>query len=358
VVFANYAFDVWPQDLFRIQGGKLQELLVTLKHRGPTPPDLSAPDILGRLIFTEAYRPIGPGYYGDPEIDRILESYAALADDTILAMPIAGLTMVRRLFDLAGRRLLLISSDKAFTHEEQLSGLDMRAVQLHGASFSMTVNYHAIGRFFEEQGGLYAATSPRPLGVRTACFLLGGDPASFGDTRLAFRQQFDELAPAELYPLYASQQRECKTIHLDHFLGLLRLSRWDPLIVSMFDRTPREEAHEAPEELKRELSLALERVWENFFLMERDLPFELARFALALKRPLDAIRYGRASLELFGEHPVTLNNLGIAHHYAGDRAEALRCFERASALAPGYATPRRWRERLLASPEWPASPSP
>jgi hypothetical protein len=44
---------------------------------------------------------------------------------------------------------------------------------------------------------------------------------------------------------------------------------------------------------------------------------------------------------------VTLANLGIAHHYSGDRAEALRCFERSSALAPDYATPRRWRERVL-----------
>lgn len=352
VVLANYAFDVWPQDLFKVEGGKLHEVLITLKHATTAEPDLSAPDVLEHLSPSHTFRTIQSGYYDDPVIDDVLDGYAGLGD-TVLAMPITAFQTLRRLFGIAGRRLLLLGSDKAYTHEEQLSGLDMRAVQLHGASFSMAVNYHAVGRFFEREGGVYAAPTPRFGGLRatcalqTACFLLGGDAEAFADTLLAFRQQFEELGgPADFAPLYVHEQRDRTTVHLEHFLGLLRLSRWDPVIVFQFGRTALEEAHDAEDQLKTELRLALERAFDNFFPIGRDLPFELARFSLALKRPLDAIRYGRVSLELFGEHPVTLSNLGIAHHYAGDRAEALRCFARSIVLAPSYATPRTWRDRV------------
>jgi hypothetical protein len=348
VVLANYAFDVLPQDVFRIEGGRLHEVRVTLRHRRPSVPDLADPDVLMALDATFDKHEVEEGYYGDAELDRILGGYRARLADTTIPMPVAAFRGLRSLIDMARGRLLVLASDKAYAHEDQLAGLPAQPFQLHGGSFSMMVNFHAMAQLFEGRGGLAAATSQRHLGLQTVALCLGGDAAALAGTSRAFRGHLDELGPYDVCGLLAHQGRACKSIGLEHFLQLLRLSRWDPMVVHELGKDALEEAHDAPEPLRRELGLSLERVFDRFYPMGRDLPFELARFSLALRRPRDAIRYGEASLALFGEHAVTYANLGVAHHYAGDPAAALACFDRSIAHADGYATPREWRQRVLA----------
>jgi tetratricopeptide (TPR) repeat protein len=356
VLLANYAFDVWPQDFFRVDHGALHEVRVSLRHRSRGAPDLSRPRVVGSLKLSFSLTPVDREYYGDPEIDRILGHYLERLTDTTVAIPIAAFHGLRRLFDIAGRRVLLIASDKALTQEDQIVSLDMTMIDLHGGSFSTVVNYHAVGQFFVNQGGIYAC-SQRFSGLQTAVFVLGGDERRFPETVLAYREHVDEFSPWDSYMLLAHQHRECTSFTLEHFLTLLRLSRWDPLVVHEFGGGALEQAQDAPEMLKEQLRQALERVWDNFFPVDRDLPFELARFSLALKRPDEAVRWGTVSLEMFGDHAVTWANLGLAHYHAERPEEALRCFERSIALAPAYASPKAWRALVLGELEGRESPA-
>jgi hypothetical protein len=358
VVIANYAFDTFTTDLFRVADGRLEELRLALRAPGAEPPDLSEPEVMAKLQLGWAGHLVEPdGYYGDPILDRILAGYRDRLADTTLAINVGAFRGLRHLLDISGRRLLLLSSDKGHTHEDELSYVHHPHIQFHG-SLSMLVNYHALGAYFAALGGVYLPTSQRPLGLKTVACLLGGDADRFADTLLEFRERADIFGPSDFYTLIASSRRDCAAISLEHFLGLLRMSHFDPSVVHEFGKEVLDKVQAAGDALKLELRVALEHVWENFFPMNRDLPFELGRFFLAMRRPLEAVRFNQHSIDLFGEHPVTYSNMGIGHYYAEDPDAAVACFDKALALDPSYALPKAWRTRVLAEKERGLAPAP
>src|SRR5262249_38352202 len=342
-------FDTLVQALFRAENGKLHEVRVSLRSR-QAQPDLSRPEIMSELQCRYANREIGAAYYDDPGLNAMLEGYRASLAETTFAVPIGAFTALRNLIDIAGGRLLLLSSDKGYTHEDELYGVNQQPIEFHG-SLSMMVNYHALGQYIAGQGGLYAATSPRQAGLKTAALILGGSAAQFTDTLLAFRERADVFGPYDLFNVLANLRKDAPTISPDHFLGLLRLSHFDPYIVHQFARDVVGTLAGAPEVLRMEIRLALDRVQENYYPVGNDLPFELARLYMALKRPLDGLRLLHQSIELFGENAATYVNMGLCHYYAENPPAALRSFDRAIELSPDFAVARAWRARVTAEIE-------
>ena len=252
---------------------------------------------------------------------------------------------------IAGQRLLVLSSDKGYTHEDELYYLTGQAIQFHG-SFSTMVNYHAMGQFIRGRGGVYIATSQRQLNLKTVALLLGGDADYFADTLLEFRERVDTFGPYDYYTLInhlrvAVQQN----LSMDGCMELLRLSHFDPQIFLEFNRILLENAANLNDTARAEMQVALERIWDNFFPLGKDLPFEIARMYLAIRRPREALRYNEISLQMFGEHPVTYCNMGICHYHAEDYQEARRYFARSLALNPDYGLPKAWLARVNAEQE-------
>ena len=89
-------------------------------------------------------------------------------------------------------------------------------------------------------------------------------------------------------------------------------------------------------------------MWDNFYPMGADVAFEIARILAALQLPLDALRYYKESLRLFGPHHATFYNMGICLYQLQQPQEALRFMDRSLALKPDYARAREWRNRLQA----------
>jgi len=351
VVLGNYAFDTFRQDLFRIANGEVSEVRVTTRSPSEGSPDLSRTDIISQLKIQYTTRPIGDDYYDDPVLNKVLGHYRDRLAETTIAMPLGGFIGLRRLFEIAGRRLLLLSSDKGFTHEDELYHPSQHTMQFHTGCMSMMVNYHAIGQYFIQQGGLYAATSGRMINLKTAAGVIGGNAEQFADTLSAFRERIDTFGPSDFFELLQYQRQECRAISVEHFLGLLRMSHWDPGLVYEYAGQVLALAQNLSEPLQLELRLALERAWENYFPGPQNLPFEMARIFMALRRPQEGIRFNQYSLDLHGEQPVTYVNMGVCHYYAENPAEAMRCFERSLALNPGFGLAKAWSARLAAELE-------
>ena len=66
-------------------------------------------------------RPVAPGHYGDADLDALLEHYRGNLRDTVVTIPRAAIECIRRLRELAGDRLLVLSADKAHSTEESLA---------------------------------------------------------------------------------------------------------------------------------------------------------------------------------------------------------------------------------------------
>lgn len=348
IVFANYILDSLIQDAFRIREGVLEEALVTLRHPSENPP-LSDPNCMVDITAHYDYRPAQLPYYQNPVFDGILQGYRGALADTHLLFPIGPLRCLSRLRALCNDRLLLLSADKGYTEEEELFFLSEQYLQSHGCVSTM-VNYHALGSYTTAEGGLSLTGSQLQQSLKCVGLLFGRRDKTlreqFADTVIAFHSHADDFGPYDFYTHASAVREPGAGLSMDGIFTLLRLSRHDPNVVldnaqRIIDLVPT-----ANDQVRRELVLLLERTFENYVPIGRDLPFELGRIYLMLNRPRDAIRFNEMSLKLFGEHAVTWSNQALCYHNGEDDTQALRCLDRALALDPENATARAWRARL------------
>lgn len=350
IVFANYIFDTIAQDLFRIEGGQLSEGLVTLRHPPDGNPDLANPGVLSALTSDFSYRPAAEPYYGDPELDGLLDTYKEALASTDVLIPIAAIRCLRQLIALASGRLLLVASDKGHTHLDEMFFSHGHHIQYHG-SVSCMVNFDALARLFMGRGGTALHTSKRGTSLKSAAYILGLRREELMATQHAFQEYAERLGPDDYYRLIRAQNPEAATV--EHVLSVLYLSRFDPDVFCQFSGSLVHNAPLASEALQEELLRAMALLRTRHYPIGLDLPFELSRVYLALGRPREALRSCQESLRLYGEHAVTWLNAGLCHYAAEEAEEARRCIRRALALAPDHPIARAWMARL--QPEAPTA---
>lgn len=157
-VIANYLFDTLYHDIFQVANKQLMEGLISIGSRQSVEEDPLDPDIINRLENLYEYKSIPSieDYYQNEEGDelylsRILQWYVRYFNDNqqtaSLLLPIGALRSIRRLCRISNHRALVISGDKGNNHPEQFIGLADPHIAVHG-SFSLMVNYHAIGAYF------------------------------------------------------------------------------------------------------------------------------------------------------------------------------------------------------------------
>ncbi len=340
VILANYAFDTFRNDIFCVERGQLNE--VGLTSRAPT----TEPIELAQVQTRYAQRSIDPSsYYDEPLYNQLLADYRALLVDATFMIPVGSLRALDRLLDVSGGRGLLLSSDKGFTHVDELFQPNPQAMQLHG-SFSVMVNYHAIGRYAALRGGVYSATSTRMMSLKTAMCVFSPESAPFVDTLSTFRRRIDQFGPGEFFEFFRVERTAQKSV--EQIISLLRLSGYDPALLYNYSHTIREQCRNLPDWVVFELRSALERTWRNYFIGPGNLPFELARILLGLGQPLEAARFNQIAIDCFGELPAAYLNMGICYYNAENPQQALVCFERAAALDPELGPPREWIARIAA----------
>jgi hypothetical protein len=345
VVVANYTFDTTVQDAFWMRQGVLHEgLVTTTSSRVET--SLDDPEILGRVTMRYEQSPVGESYYDDPRLNRVLEIYRSRLSDTSFLVPLGALRCLRTLLALSPRGLLVLCGDKAFSQEDELIGRGDPGLALHGGSFSMMVNLHAIGLYVREAGGSVLHGAQRDARLKVSAFLTGLPEDSMSETRLAFQDAVSAFGPADYHHLAQTLRKELGAPPLEVVLALLRLSDWDFELVVGYREAFLKHGKTAPEALRQEIRAALARAWESFYPLQRDVAFDFARVCLALKYPQDVVRYGRESLRLYGDHHLTFTTLGLAHVLLEQLPEGLECARRALALKPDSAAARELKIRL------------
>jgi tetratricopeptide (TPR) repeat protein len=336
VVLANYVLDGISQDAFSFAGGRIHECLVTL--RSPRrEADLSDPAMFERLVPTYTRRPISAAYYEEPELDAILHDYARDMDGATILFPSTALRCLRRLSDLSRGRLLLLSGDKGNAREEALRDAGDPRMSVHG-SFSLMVNYHAIGAYVRRRGGQALGVTQRCAHLSISAFLLGAHPRGYEETRFAFEQSIDRAGPDDFFCLRRGVQESYAELDLEHLVSLLRLSRDDPKILRDCLPALRGKLEGASEPMRRDLREAALRAWENYYHIgeEPDLAFACGLLLFELGACAEALSLFERSRRLYGDDAATWWNIGMCHHGLGRVEEATRCIAEASALDPAF----------------------
>jgi hypothetical protein len=349
IAIANYVFDGLPLDAFSVEDGRLCEWMVRLCSTHPDT-DLDDPEVLGRATLAIERRPVDPaGYYGDAALDAILDEHCQRLLGVPFTLPSASLACVSRLADLAGGRLLVLSSDKGEIDEDGLRARPGPQLTLHG-SFSIAVNYHAIARFTCRAGGEALLPSEPPRTIASCAFLMGAPPGGHLETREAYAGELDTMRPDQVISLTRVMERTGEAAPLDDWNAFLGFTGCDPRLVT--DALPHLMAQVGaaapPAHVRDELVRVLAATWDNYFHIGEpfDLGLALGRLAAALAAWPEAIRFLEGSLRWYGPTPGALVELAGCHEGLGQHAAARARLDEALALDPAHAAALALAARL------------
>ena len=151
MVIANYVFDGLSQDAFSVKGGS-PEVLMSLYRVAPedAPPAEDAPFVGLTSSYSERESPAA--VYPEPELNAILHAYAADPGEAAILFPVAALRCLRRLEEISGGRLIALCADKGEVDAERARLIGKGGIVVHG-SFSLSVDFHAIGAYVRGRGG-------------------------------------------------------------------------------------------------------------------------------------------------------------------------------------------------------------
>ena len=348
VVLANYVFDGIPQDAFAVRGGQLLELLTTLAVPDEDE-DLEDSTILQRVELSWEERPAPAEPYGDPELDAILREYEGLADTAIL-FPSAAIRCLRQLGSLADGRLLLVSGDKGYCREEMLAGRDEPALSVHG-SFSMMVNYHALGRWFVHRGGEFLCTTHLHSSLNVVAGLLGTPPGGSVETRLAFDDAIERTGPDDFFDLKVGFGHAWDDLTLEQLLAWVRLSGWDANILLGCWPALMKHAASAAAAFRLEIYRSIHEVWNHYFPLPetRDLAFHLGVLLCEIDCHGDALPFFHESVAVYGPNPATVFNIGLCLFHLGHLDEAREQVDQALEGAPDFEPAQELRKEIAAA---------
>ncbi len=322
IIVANYVFDSIAQDAFRVRGGYLYESLVTVTSPC-VEPDADDPEILSRITVDFEHRPITGSYYDDEGFDAVLESYRRSLPDAALQLPVGALHLLRATAALSSDRALVLSSDKGYHREEDLLDRGDPTLAYHG-SFSMAVNYHALGAYVRHRGGVVLHPPHGPTKLCVAAYVLGL-PDGCASTSEAYDATVGGFGPDDFFALKTLVMGGLADATLEQFLALLRLSGWDGKLVLDGFAALQVWVRAASPSRRADVVAALDRAWKGHFPIgeERDLAVHLALLLIEMDRFAEAIVYCRRSVEERGPTALGAYARGCCHHARGEHGEAL-----------------------------------
>lgn len=346
VVLANYFFDSIPQDAFYIRDGQYYEWLITLLSP-QNEVDLSDPDLLNRVIVDFSFELINNNYYDVPELDVLLDAYSKQLIETVIPFPITALKCLQYFRQLSQDRLLVLSGDRGFTQEEALEGLLKPEIRVHG-SFSMMVNYHALGKYVINQGGLALHPKCGHANLNISAFIFGNAPNDWEETQRAYANTIEQFGPDDFFTLKEGVEKSHDTHSVPQLLAFLKLSGWDPItflecfpiLLNLIDTIT---------ELDRQkIYQATQLVWYNYFPIgePHDLAFSLGVLLFGLKYYTEALEFYKLSIQFCGSDVSTLVNMSHCYFNLRQLEAALLYINQALELEPTLELAKRMRTKI------------
>lgn len=381
-IIANYLFDTLHHDLFQVEHGMLKEGLISVGSKKAHEPDPLDPDIIKRLSNLYKYEQIDESFYGEgnPHLNNILkwyhEYYDPASSGATLLVPIGALSAIERLSQLSSNRLIVLSGDKGNSNPDHFRGVSDPHIAVHG-SFSVMVNYHAIGIYFASRGGFALHSPQEEASLKVSVFVLPGKAASsngadqetgsmaelygedldrvceersraFPNVTVAFEDEIVAFGPNDFFVMQKSIKEDTKSPSLKAVLALMKLSCWDPDVFYKFRDVLLDHSPACPPKLKKDVRHGIPLVWKNYYALdkEKDIAFEIGRLYYGIHDYDSALAFYTRSTHEMGKHHVTSHNMGLCHYSKRQLDLAATCFEEAYALNSSYQKALTWLQRV------------
>jgi len=350
LVISNYVFDSTRQDAFLAADENLFEIQVSLTTP-QTEIDTTDPGILSRVEISAHENPINGNYYDDPKWNRILRDYKQRLTDTAFLFPTSALQCIQNLHDLSRGRMLLLSGDRGYSHDEALKlGRGMPTFAFHG-SFSMMVDYQIIGEYCRHLGGQVLHPAGPSESLNISAFMFGDLHTDFIETRQAYAEAIERFGPDDFFTLKEGIAQIYDALSLDEILAFLKLSCWDYKRLHECLPAIKKQIPGITDLQKQHLHETIVKVWDSYLPIgeESDLAFELGTLLLEMGFQAEALEFLQRSVDLHGIAPGTAYNIAVCHYGLGQMDQALDYVNQALGLDHKFTEAKTLRRELQAA---------
>jgi tetratricopeptide (TPR) repeat protein len=340
IAIANYFFDTIKQDVFRIESKVLKEGLVTLE-RNLEGVDPESPPQLSEITPVFQYKDLrSDQYYDNPRLNAILKHYRHTIRNGSILFPIGAFQVIQHLEALSNNRLMLISSDKAYTSVEEMTRYYLHDYARHEGAFSYMVNYDAIGQYFLNQSGQYFYTEGDSLSLQTVCCLKLDTP----------EQKFEHLNYLYQHKLNRANviNSVCGAMpgrddygsvdHLQQMLSHIRLNLCDPRVFLTMGQQLVDALPQAVHSQIADLKQLMAQTWKNYYFYpgEVNIPFWFAQIYYGMGEYEKSNASLDDAIHYYGEHEALYFLKGQNYEQLQQWHKARTVYERALAMKPDF----------------------
>ena len=382
-IVANYLIDTLCNDVFQVHDGQLKEGLVSvgvdekykMKYDVDGNIDCNDPEIINNLQNEYQYNTVDCNYYADSvakddiiHYSEMMSWYHQNCNDkhgASFLIPVGFLKAIRNLSDLSSGKALIISGDKGNSNPDYFRGICDPHIALHG-SFSIMVNFHAIGLYIKSRRGLTWYGDQEESSLQVNCFFLDnqdGGSLSYDTAKMesikkkkfiflssAFQDTINGCNPNDFFVLQRSLKEEANPTLLP-ILSILKLSNWDPEIFYKFRDVILPSLQSCSSSIHKDLEKGISKLWDNYYHLGdcehgKDIAFELGRVCYGLTLFERALEFYQISVKLYGEHHITSHNTGLCQFALLKYKEAKVFFQQAIHLNPQYDKSKTWLEKI------------
>ena len=347
LVFANYIFDTVSHDCFYYHNQQVQEALVSLDCPEE---DFSQGHLknFDRLKVSFSPESIDSAHYDDPDFNALLEYYRTHLNHSYCLLPITSLRTLKNLRAI-NPKLVLIASDKGYSSLEQLDHLGKPGISFHG-SFSLMVNFHAIGSYFKNTGGDAVLQTPSK-GIDTFVGLSGLSFDDLPGLRHSAEQLVETMSPAHYFLLHRRVSDHFESYDAATLASHLAFTHWDPHIFKKLVRRLCQIVDETDATTLKYLAAHMLHIADNFYAMKGtyDVFFDIGLFLQHIKDYKQSKTYFEKSQAYFGTNFKLHYQLGISCYHMDQFKQALLHFQEAKQRNSQSKQTKKWIQHIKRS---------
>lgn len=336
VAIGNYFFDSLPNELFQVKNHVVSDCSISI-HSSEDPAEMNTVELIKNMELIYHYTEVKEPVFEEPIFNELLEDYKRLIPSSYLFFPKMGMSCIQNLKAFSKGGLVLLTMDKGFHELHELQNKKEPEVVTHG-SFSLWVNYHALGRFCEKQGGkaLFPTFSNFHLEIGCLMFLEGGD--SYINTAASYEQYVNDFGLDDFNSIKQLAYFNVSKVKLIELIALYRMSAYDSTFFVRLLPRLKQVLKSITHAERHRIAQTMDEVWKVYFNIneEVDLAYELGGMLYDLGYYTKALNYFQYSVDTYGAKADIYYNQALCYYQLRQDALFYSTLAEAKKAFPDY----------------------
>ncbi len=336
LALANYFFDSIPSDLFLIQNKGISACSVELQS--PTnPAEMDVATLIDTVEVSFHKKLLDKPFYKDVSSNDLLESYKELLVNTHLFFPKKSLDCIANLQNLSTKGLMVITMDKGYHEVHDLEKKGEPDIIIHG-SFSLWVNYHALGAFCEKQGGKVLFPAFSSFYLEMGCLMFLPDAEKYEETNAAYQRCVNDFGPDDFNSIKKLTYQNIARLTIVELIAFLRLSAYDSGLFHTLLPRLKQVVKRITFNERRRFAQTMHQTWEMYFNIDEpfDLAYEMGGIFYDLGFYKEALTYFKYSTTKYGEKADIYYNRILCHYQLREDALFMATLKEAKVVFPNF----------------------